>query len=205
MDQINIIIEEFREALIQVNRIKAGEIFEKCYLDSNSFDVLEHLVTEVLKKVGDEWEDDQLSLSQVYMSGLICEELIAKYLPNFEGAYKSELKIAIAVLQDYHALGKRMVYSVLRAGGYDLIDFGQGLTVEQLVEKTIEEKIEILLISTLMLPSALKVKDVVHLLREKGSPAKIIVGGAPFRLDQTLWKKVGADAYGKNGTEVPKL
>ena len=205
MEFSTVLIEAFQTALLQIDRIKAAEIFESCYLDNNSFEALEHLTIKALENIGTGWEEGQLSLSQVYMSGIICEELIEMYLPKFTVSYKKEPRLAIAVLQDYHALGKRIVYSVLRAGGYEVIDFGQGLIVDEIVRKTIEEKIDILLISTLMLPSALKVKNVVEILRKKNPSVKIIVGGAPFRLDHTLWQKVNADADGKNGTDVWKI
>ena len=202
---IHLPIEDFQTALLQIDRIRAVEIFESIYLKDRNFETLEHLTMEALERIGVGWEDGQLSLSQVYMSGVICEELIKKYIPKCGSSYKNKPKISIAVLQDHHALGKRIVYSVLRASGYDLIDFGQGLSVEKIVEKTIEAEIDILLISTLMLPSALKVKNVVESLRKNGSSVKVVVGGAPFRLDSSLWQKVNADADGKNGTEVIKI
>ncbi len=198
-------VEEFITALLEIDRIKATQIFESVYSIDENFETLEKLTMDALERIGDGWEDGQISLSQVYMSGIICEELIEKYINVSASIYKSKPKIAIAVLQDHHALGKRIIHSVLRAGGYNLIDFGQGLSVEETVEKTIDTDIEILLISTLMLSSALKVKKVVENLRENGSKVKIIVGGAPFRLDSTLWEKVKADADGKNGTEVVKI
>lgn len=80
------------------------------------------------------------------------------------------------------------------------MDFGQGLSVDALVEETIRNQIEVLLISTLMLPSAMRVKEVKEKLAAKGASTRIIVGGAPFRLDSDLWRKVGAD--GKNAATV---
>ncbi len=205
MEAINLPIKDFQTALLQIDRIKAAEMFKSIYLKAESFEPLEHLIMESLERIGVGWEEGQLSLSQVYMSGVICEELIENHKPKCESSYKKNPKIAIAVLQDHHALGKRIVYSVLKAGGYDLVDFGQGLSVEKIVEKTIEAELDILLISTLMLPSALKVKTVVESLRKNGSSVKIVAGGAPFRLDSSLWQKVNADADGKNGAHVIQI
>ena len=202
MENIDWLIKEFETALLQINRIKAAEIFEKCYADENGFDVLEKLAISTLEKIGVGWENGSISLSQVYMSGVICEELIEKYLPKLDVMRKNVPKMGIAVLQDHHALGKRIVYSVLRAGGFEVLDFGQGLSIDDLVRKTIENNVEILIISTLMLPSALKVKAVKEKLISQGSTAKIIAGGAPFRLDDTLWQQVGADSDGKNACEI---
>jgi len=205
MKNIDSLIEEFEKALLQMNRMKAAEIFEKCYAGENSFDLLEQLAISTLENVGAGWENGTISLSQVYMSGVICEELFDKYLPKMLIQRKDVPKVAIAVLLDHHALGKRIVYSILRSGGFEIMDFGKGLSVEELVAKTIENQIEILLISTLMLPSALKVKTVKEQLADQGADPRIVVGGAPFRLDSSLWKKVNADADGKNGTEVLKI
>ena len=205
MRNLEALIAEFESALLKINRVKAAEIFEKCYLQTNNIDMLENVAINSLERIGDKWEKGSVSLSQVYMSSIICENLIDHYLPKFDVTSKKEApRMAIAVLQDYHALGKRIVYSVLRAGGYEVLDFGQGLNVEKLVQKTMENGIGILLISTLMLPSALKVKKVKEALMAEGAHTKIIVGGAPFRFDCNLWKSVGADADGKNASNVIK-
>lgn len=199
---IDLKIKEFETALLKVNRVKAAEIFEECYLSENSIDALEVLTVNSLERIGEGWETGTVSLAQVYMSGIICEELIEKYLSELPFTRKDGPKMAIAVLQDHHALGKRIVYSVLCAAGFELMDFGQGLSIDEVVNKTIDNQIEILLISTLMLPSALKVNEVRKKLISHGYKVKIIVGGAPFRLDSNLWKTVGAQADGKNALNI---
>lgn len=136
------------------------------------------------------------------MASIICEELIEKYLPLAVAARKDVPKIAIGVLKDHHGLGKRMVYANLRAGGFEVLDFGQGISVEEMCQKTINNQVEILLVSTLMYSSALMVRDLRSMLIELGSTTKIIVGGAPFRLDSELWKIAGADADGKDATNI---
>lgn len=198
-------IEGFYDALIGINRFKAAEIFNDIQTNDGNFEDLEHLTMEALEKIGVEWEAGRVSLSQVYMSSIICEDLMQESIPSDQVIQKKSPKLAIGVLLDHHGLGKRIVSSVLRASGYNLIDFGHGLSVDEMVEKTLKEEVDILLISTLVLPSALKVKEVVTKLREKGSAAKVVVGGAPFRMDPVLWKKVKADAVGKNGAKVKQL
>ncbi len=196
---------DFFKTLMTVNRIKANELISKLYKENDNYKVIEVLILHTLEKIGQGFQNGDLSLSQVYMSGIICEELIDRYSPPViqnKGQYKI---LAIGTLLDHHALGKRMVLSVLKSGGINILDLGQGLSVNELVEKSIENKIDILLISALMLPSALKVKEVKEKLKNLGSKIKIIVGGAPFRLDKTLWQQVNADADGKNATDVLKI
>jgi methanogenic corrinoid protein MtbC1 len=70
------------------------------------------------------------------------------------------------------------------------------------VHKVVDDGIEILLISTLMLSSALRVAEVRESIEKAGCRVKIIVGGAPFRFDENLWREVGADAMCRNASDV---
>ena len=110
--------------------------------------------------------------------------------------------MAIGVLEDRHALGKRIVLSVLRAGGIPVRDYGAGLSVEELVERTRADGIRVLLVSTLMLRSALRVKDLVDALGAAGLAVKVVAGGAPFVLDRRLAEEVGADAVGYGASDA---
>lgn len=197
--------EEFKDALLNINRKRVSEIFQQGYNEAKSFNNLEKMIILSLEQIGDGWEKGVYSLAQVYMSGVICEELIDEYMPKTNTTRKTMPIIAIGVLQDHHALGKRIVYSVLRASGYELIDLGQGLKVHELVKRALENHVEVLLISTLMLSSALKIRAVRDRIDEDGKSMKIIAGGAPFRMDGQLWKKIGADADGKNASDVVNI
>jgi methanogenic corrinoid protein MtbC1 len=126
---INLPINGFQMGFLQINRIRAAEIFKNIHLKDRNFDTLEQLTMGTLESVGDGWENGQLFLSQVYMRGVICEELIDKYMPRCNPSYNNNPKMAIAVLLDHHALGKWIVFSVQMASGYDIVDFGQELSV----------------------------------------------------------------------------
>ena len=103
-------------------------------------------------------------------------------------------QIAIAV--DYHTLGKRMVLSVMRASGLPVLDYGR-MDRDELVERVVADDTKILLISVLMLPSALKVKEVRSALDARGAKARFAVGGAPFLLISELWREGGRTPWGK--------
>jgi methanogenic corrinoid protein MtbC1 len=89
----------------------------------------------------------------------------------------------------------------MRASGFELFDYGR-LDVDELVEKTIADRLRVLMISVLILPSALKVKQVCARLKERGADVKVVVGGAPFLFDAQLWQEVGADAMGNSASEA---
>lgn len=194
----------FEKALLDIDRISAQKLIARACMSSDAVTFVEQVTVPVLEKIGDDWEKGRIALSQVYMSGRICEELIDTILPAENPQRKSQPKMAIAVLNDYHSLGKTILYSSLRASGFELLDFGR-VDVEQLVQKVLNNNIRILLISVLMFPSALQVKDVCRLLKEQGNGARVVVGGAPFRFDTQLWQDVGADATGENIADALRI
>ena len=194
-------LQRFEQALLSVDRLTAQAILTEAAGDGPGAKPLEELVVPALEHIGELWAGGAAALSQVYMSGRICEELVDKLLAPGNSQRQSHPKMAVAVLEDYHVLGKRMIYSVIRASGYELLDYGR-TTVASLARQATEDCVQILLVSTLMLPSALKVGALRKHLAELGSRPTIVVGGAPFRLDQELWREVGADAMGRTASEA---
>jgi len=190
----------FADRLLALDRLGAEEMLGQDQ-GRQPLLLIEELIVPALEEIGRRWEQGETALAQVYMSSRICEELMARFLPPFSPERLKQPRLGIALLDDYHALGKIIVCAALRASGWDLHDYGR-MTAPELAEKVIEDQIGILLISTLMLRSALQVKELKDRLTAAGSPAKIIVGGAPFRFDPELWLEVGADATGNDAAEA---
>lgn len=203
MDKLTIHSNDFERALLALDQSKAETIIRKAVGEGSPMEVASKLVSDTLQRIGDAWEDGKLALSQVYMSGVICEEIIDKLLPPASPLRKDQPKMAIGVFEDYHLLGKRIIYSTLRASGFELMDLGGGLKTDSLVRIVQEQRIKVLLLSALMLPSALRVKEVKEKLA--CDDVKIVVGGAPFRLDDQLWLEIGADACGKDSSDAIEI
>lgn len=205
-ESASVCAEAFTRALLSIDRLAAELILRSAIRESSLDEVVRSLVVPALEQIGDDWVQGRVSLSDVYMSSRICEELMKSLAPKAAPPARSnQPRIAIAALQDYHLLGKKMVQLALLAAGYAVTDFGQGITVENLVRRAREAEIEVLLVSTLMLPSALRVKDLRRELDRAGSKLELVVGGAPFRFDRQLWKEVGADAMGVSAADALKI
>jgi methanogenic corrinoid protein MtbC1 len=195
------LVKPFREALESLDRVGAESVFAQALTSLVPIQVIEQVVVPALEQVGLAWQEGSLALSQVYMSGRLCEELVERVLPPSDPDRKHQPRSAIVVLSDYHMLGKRIVYSLMRASGFELFDYGR-MDVDELVERAVADKIRVLLISVLMLPSALKVREVSARLKAAAIPVRIAVGGAPFLFDDQLWREVGADAMGRSAAEA---
>ncbi len=198
------LIRSFRESLEATDRIRAEAIFQQALTILTPIQAVEQLVAPCLEQIGNCWHDGSLALSQVYMSGRFCEELVDRVLPPSDPDRKHQPRSAIVVLSDYHMLGKRIVYSVMRASGFELFDYGR-MDVDELVQRVVTDKLSVLLISVLILPSALKVREVCDRLKASGVTTKVVVGGAPFLFDANLWREVGADAMGHSASDAVSI
>jgi trimethylamine corrinoid protein len=190
-----------KHALLTLDRDGVQTILSDAMRESSSLSSLEDLLVMVLEDIGKQWEEGEVALAQIYMAGRICEEVLDTILPS-ESIISANHHhtIGLTVLEDPHLLGKRIVSSVLKVAGIEVHDLGRQ-TVNSLVKQVKQHQISLLLISTLMLPSALRIKEVTKQLPD----VSIIVGGAPFIFDKHLWKEVGADAVGVSASDAVKL
>jgi trimethylamine corrinoid protein len=196
---------EFLEALLSLNGSAAQRLVHLRAQATSALGAIEELVSPALEVLGQQWEQGSAALSQVYMGGRISESIIDALLPAAEpdrhrtGA--AQPRIAIAVISDRHMLGKRIVCSVLRAAGFTVRDYGHG-DAESLATRASEDGLDILLVSALMLPSALEVRRLTAALATMAPAVRVAVGGAPFVFDEELWKEVGAHAVGRNASDA---
>lgn len=196
-------VDQLEEALLALDQPLAGAIMRAFLADRGPAALADDLLIPAMDRIGVGWEQGTVALSQVYMSGRLCETLMESLLPPGGGS-RPQPRLAIATLVDYHLLGKRLVTGVLRSAGYEVLDYGRQ-EAAPLAERAAADNVQVLLVSVLMLPSALQIREVCAGLRARGCPARVVVGGAPFRLDRQLWRTVGADAVGYTASDALRI
>ncbi|MCW2278600.1 cobalamin B12-binding domain-containing protein [Heliophilum fasciatum] len=197
---------DFYNLLLQAERAGAEQFIAMRLGSAPPLTVIEEVIVPALTDIGEGWEEGTVSLAQVYMASRICEQLVESLLSGENCiAPKETPPIAIVTLADYHSLGKRIVSAFLHSHGYRMVDFGHGLTVEEVIEAVKRHGTEILLLSTLILNSALAVKDLVDKFQQAHLSVRVIVGGAPFNLNRKLWAYVGAHAMATNASDAVQV
>ncbi|HET7754540.1 MAG TPA: cobalamin-dependent protein [Anaeromyxobacteraceae bacterium] len=205
MEALTELQHDFLQALVSLNGSAAQRFVRDRAAASSPLQALEELVTPALEELGAQWDRGEAALSQVYMGGRLCEQIVDALLPPpGDAPLRSDAdrpRMAIAVISDRHMLGKRIVASVLRAAGWKLLDYGHG-DADSLAARARADGLDVLLVSALMLPSALEVKRLTGLLSTTVPRVRVVVGGAPFVFDEQLWREVGADACGRNAADA---
>lgn len=199
----NLQVLEFEEALLSLNRVAAKNVITHEFTGDNAFELINKVISPALESIGSMWSRGEIALSQEYMAGKICEEIVEMILPLESPSRKDVPVIGITTLGDEHMLGKRIVASFIRANGFNIHDYGH-MEPEKVAMKAREDGVEVLMASILMLHLTYEVKKLRSILDGEGVNTKIIVGGAPFLFDRDLWKEVGADAMAVDAMESVK-
>lgn len=197
-------ISQLEEALLAVDEAEAESIVMRCVQELTPLDCAERVVSPALRRIGAGWEEGKVALSQVYIAGKICERMLDRLLPETHQTRRQRPRMAIANLEDYHNLGQKIVWSVVRASGFEIENYGR-MDAASLAQKAGREGIEVLFVSTLMLRSALRVEELRNRLSKEASRPWLVVGGAPFLFDTELWQRVGADEMGAEASAAVEV
>jgi 5-methyltetrahydrofolate--homocysteine methyltransferase len=105
-------------------------------------------------------------------------------------------KIVIGTVQgDLHDIGKNLVGIMLKGAGFEVIDLGKNVSVENFVETAISENVHVIGMSALLTTTQPVMKKVVDELKKRklDKNIKTIIGGAPLSAEYA--ELIGADAY----------
>ena len=89
---------------------------------------------------------------------------------------------------DVHDIGKNIVSVVMGCNGYDIIDMGVMVPAEDIVQKALECKPDIIGLSGLITPSLSEMVTTAEALREAGISAPLLIGGATTSAMHTALK-----------------
>jgi 5-methyltetrahydrofolate--homocysteine methyltransferase len=102
-------------------------------------------------------------------------------------------KVAIGTVKgDLHDIGKNLVGMMFKGAGFDVQDLGVDVAAEKYVQAS-DDGADIVGLSALLTTTMVQMKNVIESLKEKGSEAKIMIGGAP--VTQNYCDEIGADGY----------
>ena len=176
-----------RALVASLNALDRAE-FEARYRQALAQGAAPHaLLTPVFDALGKAWDEGQISLAQLYLAGRWTEGLLDE-LPPVE----APARVGLCVLEDHHKLGARLVEQALRGAGLAVHPMGV-VTVDEAVEQVLSHRLQVLLVSALMLRAALRVRALRDALEHRAPGVSLFVGGAPFRSDPRLVGEVGAD------------
>lgn len=168
-------------------------------------DVLEIIngqLVPALDQVGRAFEAGKLFLPQLLMSAEAAKEafdVLKEYLPAGDASGAPQIVLA-TVKGDIHDIGKNIVKVLLESYRFRVLDLGKDVAPETIADAVARHKTPLVGLSALMTTTAPYMAETIRLLRTRGLPCKVVVGGAV--ITQAYAESIGADWYAPDAMET---
>lgn len=207
------IIKAYNEAVFETDREAAFAVVDQALAQGTSAEdvVFKIVIPAVEEMMSSITKDPDANLAQHFMTAQIAAEVTEKMLARFiqPPAILGRVVIGTAA-GDLHSLGKRIVMGCLKALMVEVLDLGVNVPAEKFVDEAVRSDAQIIAVSAMMVHTATGengARKVRRILQERGleQRIKIVVGGAPYRFDNELYKTVGADGWAADGITAGRM
>jgi 5-methyltetrahydrofolate--homocysteine methyltransferase len=181
------VIERIQHALVKgITDFIEQDIVELLPSYNSAIRVIEEPLMDGMNRVGDLFGSGKMFLPQVIKSARVMKKAVAFLQPYIEQdkldlkqAPTIKKKILLATVKgDVHDIGKNIVGVVLACNNYDVIDLGVMVPAETIMNKAIEENVDIIGLSGLITPSLEEMVHVAHEMERRGFKIPLLIGGA---------------------------
>ncbi len=177
---------------------------------------IEHVAERILIPMLDKFTEQMVSesdapLARAYVAAKVAEDimgLIAEAVPPNPAQDLSRGVVVLGNIEDdFHALGRRIVATFLRARGWQVVDLGNDIPAAQFVDAAEKHAASVIGVSAMMYTTAQNIKKVRDELDRRGlhNRIKLAVGGAIFVLRPELVAEVGGDGTSRTALGAPEL
>ena len=197
--------DSLKDCIVKSLKSNAIQVVKSLLKSHNGLDIIDSEVIPALDYVGDMYEKGKLFLPQLISSAetakSVCD-IIKLSLGNNENI--SQTKIVLATVEgDVHDIGKNIVKTVLQNYGYQIVDLGKDVRVENVVAEVKNSRPKVLGLSALMTTTVKNMERTIKAVRAVDNDIVIFVGGAV--LNEGVAKEIGADYYSKDPRQMVKM
>lgn len=190
-----------RGAIVKGLKEEAAVLAAKELESVDGLTLINEQIVPALDIVGVGFENKTMFLPQLLMSAEAAKAAFDEVKKTIKaGSGKKNSVILATVKGDIHDIGKNIVKVILENYGYNVIDLGKDVEPELIVNRAIEDNIELVGLSALMTTTVPAMEETIKLLHEKKPDCKVVVGGAV--LTQEYADMIGADKYAGNAMET---
>jgi 5-methyltetrahydrofolate--homocysteine methyltransferase len=150
---------------------------------SRPIEVIEGPLMDGMNVVGDLFGSGKMFLPQVVKSARVMKKAVAHLQPFIEAEKNEGSQFAGKVLMatvkgDVHDIGKNIVSVVLACNNYDIVDLGVMVPPEVIIQRAVEEQVDIIGLSGLITPSLDEMVYLVKELDRQNIKIPVLIGGA---------------------------
>ncbi len=204
------LIANLRQAIVDLDNKKAEETAKQGIANGvNPLDMINQGIRPALDLLGENFSKGTIFLPELMLSANAADAAVQILEPALVGGNSSQNKLGkiliVTVKGDIHDIGKNIVALLMKAAGFEVVDFGVDKSTEEIYAAAKEHEVDVIGLSALLTTTMPRINEFMDFLREKGSrdQFKVILGGAP--ITQGFADEVGADGYGADAARAVDL
>lgn len=197
---------QYLQALLRGSRHVASRlVLEACERGTPIKSLYLHVFQASQREIGRLWQMNRISVAQEHYCTAATQLIMSQLYPRlFAGPRSGRTLVAACVGGDLHELGARMVADFFEMAGWNTYYIGASTPTGDILSAVVERKADLLAISATITGNLHGVRALVEATRARPECARvaILVGGYPFNSDPQLWRRVGADGFGRDADEA---
>ncbi len=181
--------ERITRALVKgIDQFIVDDVEEARQSVARPLEVIEGHLMAGMNVVGDLFGSGKMFLPQVVKSARVMKKAVAYLEPFIEEEKKNNAegsvgqaagKILMATVKgDVHDIGKNIVSVVLGCNNYEIVDMGVMVPPEKIIQKAIEERVDIIGLSGLITPSLDEMVFLAKEMERQHFQLPLLIGGA---------------------------
>jgi corrinoid protein of di/trimethylamine methyltransferase len=204
----NEIISNLTEAVVTGNKDDATAYAEKALeLGIDPYVAVIDGLAKGMEIMGVKYDNKEAYMPQLMMASNAMYggmNILTPHLKKEDGE-KSAVAIIGSVEGDVHDIGKNLVKTMLTANGFEAIDLGKDVEINDFADAAVEHQADIISLSTLMTSTMDNMEATIKHIQDQGirDKVKILIGGAP--VTQAFADEVGADGTATDAMEAARL
>ncbi len=202
------LLDALKSAIIELNEEVAVAAAEKVVAAGVDPSVaIRYAIADAAIVVGEKFDSGEYYLPQLVISGDLMDTVSKVLEKNISkaDAQKKKLIIVGTVQADVHSVGKNLVSTMLKAGGFQVVDLGVDVPSATFIEKAKDLNADMIALSSLLTTTMPYQREVIDDLASMGlrDRFKVMIGGGPVTKEYAA--KIGADGYGKDAIEAVEV
>lgn len=189
----------YLDALLRSDRLEAYALIDGLVERGESIrDIYQYVFQASQYEVGLLWQTQRISVADEHYCTAITQSAMSRLYQRWIGDERPALGrvlVSACVGGELHEIGLRMLTDVFEMEGWDTHYLGANADEDQLLDEVLRRGADIVALSATMTFHVHIMKKLIGVLRadERSAKAMILVGGLPFNVDPSLWKRIGAD------------
>lgn len=197
-------LERLKNAII-AGKKKDAAAATQALIGKEKADKILGALIEGMDNIGRRFKANEIFVPEVLVSARAMKASMEILEPELVAAgIAPEHCVVIGTVEgDLHDIGKNLVAMMLKGANFKVVDLGVNVSAESFVDAAIENKAEIVCLSSLLTTTMDYMRTVINEFKNRNLPTKIMVGGAP--VTQEYADEIGASGYSADATSAVEL